>query len=169
MCNIYKIKTTGVPQYLSDLIPQTNHFHNTSVVEDGTTFYSRTDLSSIISFNIQYYYDWNVDESKTMLSFRDSLLKTGWPNCVNPLCPCILEIESPFDFFQHCHYFTVMWKIFFNEFLSVDKDSLNQCQNETANLFLYDNQKFKFQQNCRISKSSIRFIIKSEIFNLSII
>ena len=77
MCNIYKIKTTGVPQYLSDLIPQTNHFHNTSVVEDVTTFYSRTDLSSIISFNIQYYYDWNVDESKTMLSFRDSLLKTG--------------------------------------------------------------------------------------------
>ena len=31
LCTFYKIKTTGVPQCLSHLIPQTNHLYNTCV------------------------------------------------------------------------------------------------------------------------------------------
>ena len=45
--------------------------------------------------------------------------------CLNPLCPCGLEIESPFDFFLHCHYLTDIPKTFFNELLSVDENTLN--------------------------------------------
>ena len=29
LCTFYKIKTTGVPEYLFDLIPETNHIYNT--------------------------------------------------------------------------------------------------------------------------------------------
>ena len=104
-----------------------------------------------------------------MLSFRNSMLKTGWPipkpiynihnptgltllnrlrvglshlnqhkfnhnfrDCVTPLCPPLycLEIESPFDFFLHCHYFTDIRKTFFNEKLSVDQNTLNESDNE---------------------------------------
>ena len=54
LCTFYKIKTTGVPQYLSDLIPQTNHLYNTCAAEDVTIFYSRTDAFKYLSFNIQY-------------------------------------------------------------------------------------------------------------------
>ena len=52
---------------------------------------------------------------------------------VNPLCPCSLEIESPLDFFLHCHYFTDIWKTFFNGKLSVDGNTLNQSDNEIWN------------------------------------
>ena len=31
LCTFYKIKTTGVPQWLSDLFPQNNHLYNTCV------------------------------------------------------------------------------------------------------------------------------------------
>ena len=41
LCTFHKIKTTGVPQNPSDLIPQTNHLYNTCVAEDVTTFYSK--------------------------------------------------------------------------------------------------------------------------------
>ena len=40
LCTFYKIKTTGEAQYLSDLIPQTNHLYNTCAAEDVTTFSS---------------------------------------------------------------------------------------------------------------------------------
>ena len=52
LCAFYKIKTTGVPQYLSDLIPQTNHLCITYAAEDVTIFYSVELMVSILSFNI---------------------------------------------------------------------------------------------------------------------
>ena len=98
--------------------------------------------------------DCNTQQSKTILSLRNYLLKTGWPipksiynihnpkgltllnrlkvglshlnlhkfnhsfrDCVNPLCPCSLEIESSFDFFLHCHYVTDIRKTFFKGML----------------------------------------------------
>ena len=133
-----------------------------------TTFYNRTDAIKYPFFSIYtvlelYKLDRNTQQSKTMLSFRNSLKKTGWPipkpidnvhnpigltllnklrvglshmnqhkfnhsfrDCVNPLRPCSLEIQSPFDFFLHCHYFTDIRKTFFNEKLLVDENTLNQ-------------------------------------------
>ena len=81
LCTFYKFRTTGVPQYLSDLIPQTNHLYNTCATEDATTFYSRTDAFKYPFFQYTVLewnkLDWNTQQSKTMLSFRNSLLKTG--------------------------------------------------------------------------------------------
>ena len=67
---------------------------------------------------------------------------------VNPLRPCSLEIESPFNFFHHCHSFTGIRKTFFNELLSVDENTLNLSENEIVKLLFFGNRKFKFQQNC---------------------
>ena len=58
LCTFYKIKITGVPQYLFDFIPQTNHLNNTCAAEDNTTFYSRTDTFKYSFF--QYtVLEWN--------------------------------------------------------------------------------------------------------------
>ena len=35
--------TSGLPVYLLDLIPQTNHLYNTHFLEDVITIYNRTD------------------------------------------------------------------------------------------------------------------------------
>ena len=76
LCTVYKIKTTGVPQYLSDLIPQTNHLCNTCAAEDVTTFYSRTDIFKYSFFRYTVLewnkLDWNIQQSKTMFPFRNS-------------------------------------------------------------------------------------------------
>ena len=83
----------------------------------------------------------NLNQHKFNRNFRD---------CVNPLCRCSLEIESPFDFSAVSHYFLDIRKTFFNKLLSVDENTLNQSENEIVKLLLYGNQKFKFQQNCSI-------------------
>ena len=40
LCTFFKLKTSGLPEYLFDLIPQNNHLYNTRFLEDVTTFYS---------------------------------------------------------------------------------------------------------------------------------
>ena len=57
--------------------------------------------------------------------------------CVNPLCCCSLKVESIPCFFLHCQYFTDIWKTLFHELQSVDENSLNQSDNEIAELLLY--------------------------------
>ena len=66
-----------------------------------TTFYSRTNAFkyfffqyTVLEWNKLY---WNIQQSKTMLSFRNSLLKTGWPilkpfyNIHNPIGLTLLK------------------------------------------------------------------------------
>ena len=48
----------------------------------------------------------------------------------------------------------------FNELQLVDENILNQSDNKMVELLLYGNNKFKFQQNCSILKSSVKFIIE---------
>ena len=68
----------------------------------------------------------------------------------------IESVESAPHFFLHCHYFTGIWKTLFHELQSVDKNILNQPDNEIAELLLYGSSKIKLQQGCRILRSSIR-------------
>ena len=50
LCLFFKIKKTGLPEYLFNMIPQSNHQYNTWSIEDVTTFYCRTDV-----FNYSYF------------------------------------------------------------------------------------------------------------------
>ena len=54
LCTFFKLKTSGLPEYLFDLIPQNNHLYNTRFLEDVTTFYSRTDAFKYSFFHLQY-------------------------------------------------------------------------------------------------------------------
>ena len=83
LCTFYKIKTTEVPEYLFDFIPETNHITcNTRSSKKVATFYSRTYVYkysffpyTILEWNKPYK---NIQQSKTMMSFIDYLLKIGW-------------------------------------------------------------------------------------------
>ena len=81
LCTFYKIKTTGAPEYLFDLIPETNHMYNTHSSDNVTTFYSRIDVykysffpCTILEWN---KLDENIQQSETIKSFRNSLLNIG--------------------------------------------------------------------------------------------
>ena len=83
----------------------------------------------------------HLNEHKFNHNFKD---------CVNPLCSCSLEVESVPHFFLHCHYFTDIQKTLFHELQAVDKNILNQSDNEIVELLLYGSGKFKLQQICSI-------------------
>ena len=74
LCTFYKIKTTGVPECLFDLILETNYLCNTRSSENVTTLYSRTDVYKY-SFFPYTTFEWNkqdknIQQSKTIMSFR---------------------------------------------------------------------------------------------------
>ena len=54
----YKIKSTGLPSYLYDLIPKWSHMYNTQSVEDVAMLYSRTDIFKY-SFFPSTISEWN--------------------------------------------------------------------------------------------------------------
>ena len=107
----------------------------------------------------------HLNEHKFNHNFRD---------CVNPSCPCNLEVEAPSHFFLPfnyyiCNYYIIICKTLFHELQSVDGDILNQSDKGIVELLLYSSKKFKFRQNCSILMSAIRLIIKSEISNGSVL
>ena len=65
--------------------------------------------------------------------------------CVNPLCFGSLEVESIPHFILHCRYFTYFEKTFFHEWQSVDKNILNQSDNEIAELLYESKLKLKIR------------------------
>ena len=90
-----------------------------------------------------------LNQHKFNYNFRD---------CVNPLCPYSLEVESSSNFFLHCYY-----RIDTQETLShelMEKNISNQSDNEIVELLLYGSNKFNIQQNCSLSKSAIKLILK---------
>ena len=89
-------------------------------------------------------------------------------DCVNPLCPCSLKAEPSSHFFLHCHYQIDIWKTLFQELHSVD-DILNQSDYGTVKLLLYGCTKLNFKENCKLLESAIKFTLKSERFNGSMI
>ena len=89
------IKKTGLPEYLFNMMSQSNQRYNTRSSEDFTTFYCRTDV-----FKYSYFpytiLEWNkldiqIRGSESFLSFKNSLLKIGQPtakptyNIQNPI------------------------------------------------------------------------------------
>ena len=78
------IKSTNwSPECLFDLIPEKNHIYNAPSSDNVTTFYSRTDVYkySFFPYTILEWnkLDKNIQQSKTLKSFRNSLLKIGRP------------------------------------------------------------------------------------------
>ena len=66
-------------------------------------------------------------------------------------------------------HFTAGLKTLFHELQSGDENILNQSDNEIVELLLDGSKKFNFQQNCSLLEFAIRFILKSEGFNRSML
>ena len=83
LCTFYKIKRTGLPSNLFDLIPKSSHMYNTRSLEDVATLYSRTDIFKFSFFpsTISKWkkLDLKIRQSKTLLIFRNALIKVGRP------------------------------------------------------------------------------------------
>ena len=81
LCTFYKIKSTGLPLYLYDLISKSSHMSNTRSVEDVAMLYSRTDIFKYSFFpsTISEWkkLDFKIRQSKTLLTFRNALIKIG--------------------------------------------------------------------------------------------
>ena len=82
-CLFYKIKKAGLPEYLVNKIPQSNHQYNTRSFEDVATFYCRTDVFKHFYFphTISEWHklDIQIRMSESFLSFKNFLLKIGRP------------------------------------------------------------------------------------------
>ena len=89
--HIFKIKTSGNPEYLFNLIPTGQHPYNARSLDQIETYYCRTDAfknSIYIYIYIFFPYtivewnklDLNNRKSKSYAIFRNALLKTGRPN-----------------------------------------------------------------------------------------
>ena len=187
---VFKIEKTSLPEYLFNMIPQSNHRYNTQSSEDVTTFYCRTDV-------FKYSY--------SPYNIKNYLLKTGWPtakptynihnpiglkfltrlrlelshlnkhkfkhnfqDCVNTLCSCSLKIESLSHFFLHCNHFTNIRANLLDDLQSVDINILSFSDNDLGDLFLYGSPNFNLNQNNKILSSSTSFIIKSVRFSGSL-
>ena len=84
LCTLFKVKSSGKPEYLLTLIPTGQHSYNTRSLDQIETHYCRTDTfkKKKIPYTI---VDWNklgldIQKSKSYAIFRNDMLKTGWPN-----------------------------------------------------------------------------------------
>ena len=161
---IYKIKKIGLPEYLFNMIPQSNHKYNTRSIEDIATIYCRTDV-----FKYSYFpntiLEWNklymqIRRSGSFLFFKNSLLKTG-----QPTAKPTYNIHNPIGlkFLTRLRLATLL-----DDLLSVDRNIPSFSDNELVDLLLYGSPHFNLNQNNKILSSSISFIIKSERFSGSL-
>ena len=78
-----------------------------------------------------------------------------------------MEVESS-HFFLNCHYQIDVRETLFHELQSIDENILNQSDNEIVEV-LHGSKQFNFQQNYSLLKSAVKFILKSERFNGSML
>ena len=63
----YKIKSTGLPSYLFELIPKTSHMYNMCSLEDVAKLYSKTDIIKYLFFmSTISELDLKIQKSKTL-------------------------------------------------------------------------------------------------------
>ena len=74
LCTFFKVKTSGKPEYLLNLIPTGQHSHNTRSLNQIETCYCRTDTFKN-SFFKKKQFDLDIRKSKSYAIFRNALLK----------------------------------------------------------------------------------------------
>ena len=73
-------------------------------------------------------------------------------NCLNPLCSCMLEVESTTHFFLHCHFYDTFCQTLFDTVESIIQDTSNLSDNILVNLLMYGKPNYSFDdsRNCKI-------------------
>ena len=94
--------------------------------------------------------------------------KHSFQDCINPLCSCSLEPESNAHFFLHCRHYTLLRADLMNDLKLVDENILRLSENSFVQLLLFGDQKYTSVENCQILNASIKFILRSERFKVSL-
>ena len=79
---------------------------------------------------------------------NDHKFRHNFQDCLNPLCPCSLEVESTIHYFLHCHYYNDIRKTLLDIVKKVINISVSNLSDEyLVNLLMYGNPSYSFQKN----------------------
>ena len=85
-------------------------------------------------------------------------------NCLNPLCSCLLEVESTTPLFQHCHFYDTFRQTLLNTVESIIQETSNLSDDILVNLLMYGRPNYSFDENEEILNASIRYILDTNRF-----
>ena len=89
----------------------------------------------------------------------------NFENCINPLCSCILEIESTSHFFLHCHHYANIRVTVLNSVAEIIGNTFNMNNECLVNLLLFGSQKHTEKDNSHIVNASVKYLLDSGRFN----
>ena len=89
----------------------------------------------------------------------------NFQDCLNPLCSGSLENESIANFFLHCHHFNKFRQTPLDSVKKISNDILTLTDDALVNLLLYGCQTYNFEENSKITKTSIKYILSTERFS----
>ena len=95
----------------------------------------------------------------------DHKFRYNFQNCLNPLGPCSLEVQSTIHYFQHCHYYNDIRKTFLDTIKNITNISVSNLSDEyLVKLLMYGNPSNSFHKNKEIIEASLKFILTSKRF-----
>ena len=104
-----------------------------------------------------------------LIYLNDYKFRHNLQDCLNPLCPCSLEVESTIHYFLHCQYYNDIRKTLLDTVKKITNISVSNLSDEyLVNLLMYGNPSYSFEENKEIIEASINFIRSSERFSGSV-
>ena len=98
----------------------------------------------------------HLNEHKFRHNFQD---------CLNSLCSSSLKVDSTTHFFLHCHHFNQFRQTLLNSVKKIVNDISFLTDDAFVNLLLHGSQTYNFEENRKIIKASIKYILSTERFS----
>ena len=96
---------------------------------------------------------------------NDHKFRHNFQDCLNPLCPCSLEVESTIHYLLHFQYYNDIRKTLLDTVKNITSISVSNLSDEyLVNFLMYGYPNYSFQENKEIIEASINFIRSSERF-----
>ena len=103
----------------------------------------------------------------TRLAMVSSHLNEHFKECINPLCPCNLEIENTLYFFQHCQHYSTFCMGLINKVNKIYENFSYLSDNNKVSLLLYGESRFDDNKNNLLLSASITYILETSDFRLA--
>ena len=187
LCLFYKLRPTQIPKCLFNVIPSENWFKY-SLFPDTIGEWSKHDINlrSAKSFLI-----FRNSLLKIGRSIQNSIFQTHDPlgikfltrlrlglshlnehkfghnfqDCLNSLCSSSLKVDSTTHFFLHCLHFNQFRETLLNSVKKIVNDISFLTDDAFVNLLLHGSQTYNFEENRKIIKASIKYILSTERFS----
>ena len=92
-----------------------------------------------------------------LIHLNDHKFRHNFQDCLNPLCPCSLEVESTIHYFLHCQHDNIC-KMLLDTVNKITNVSVSNLSDEyLVNCLMYRNPSYSFQENKEIIEASINF------------